>query len=100
MSALNVSEFVIVPPAGELRSILSAKDQVIDYLCRKFPGYGFQIAPMAPVDSGGGDYIVIPIMCFIGDDGKGQMCDPPPRWLLSAIAAAMAGFKLKQPALH
>lgn len=96
---LDVSEFVIVPPASELRSILAAKEQVIAYLAGKFPGYGFQISPMGPVDAGS-DFMVIPIMGFITDDGQGQMCNPAPRWLLNAIGAAMVSFKASKPAVH
>lgn len=93
MTPLDVSEFVIVPPVDELSAVLDARAALTDFLCRKFPGYAFNVAPMAPVNDGA-DFLVIPVMGFYTDDGKGQMCRPPQPWLLGEIRAALKRYQI------
>lgn len=90
----EVLQFIIVPPYEQRAAVAAAKERMEDYLGRLFPGYRFKVGPFAPVGSGE-EFCVLPIMNFLGDDGKSYMCDPPPRWFLQEIADACRLFDLK-----
>lgn len=89
----EVLEFVIVPPFEQRAAVAAAKDRLIKYLGYRFQGYSFKIGPFVPV---GGEeaFSVLPVMNFIGDDGKTYMCNEPSRWLLREIADACREFSL------
>ncbi|CAD7023280.1 hypothetical protein REJC140_00153 [Pseudorhizobium endolithicum] len=89
----EVLEFIIVPPFEQREAVATAKDRLADYLERRFPGYRFKIGPFAPV----GDeetFCILPVMNFLGDDGKSYMCDEPKRWFVQEIADACQAFDL------
>ncbi|MDK4720095.1 hypothetical protein PH552_12145 [Rhizobium sp. CNPSo 3968] len=90
----EVLEFVIVPPFDMRAEVAAAKDRLENYLSHQFPGYGFQVGPFAPVGDDE-EFCVLPLMNFIGDDGRSYMCIPPKRWLLQEIADACRKFDLK-----
>jgi hypothetical protein len=90
----EVLEFIIVPPYEKRAAVAAAKDQLANYLERRFPGYQFRIGGFAPV----GDedaFCVLPLMNFLGDDGKSYMCEEPKRWFVQEIADACRKFDLK-----
>jgi hypothetical protein len=61
------------------------------YLANRFPGYSFKIARLGPVGDDY-DFCVIPIMNFLGDDGRSYMCNPPKTWFIAGVAAACRAF--------
>lgn len=89
----EVLEFIVVPPFSKRAEVDATKERLIAYLGYQFPGYTFKIGPFVPV----GDedrFTVLPVMNFVGDDGKSRMCDEPKRWFLQEIANACASFEL------
>lgn len=94
----EVSEFIIVAPARLRPSLEGARDAALDYLRRQFPGYTFHISPVSPLDHD--DYLVLPVMNFVADDGKSHMCNPPSYMLKAAIADAIANFRVPMPRLN
>lgn len=92
----EVLEFIIVPPYERRIEVAAAKERLVDYLGHKFPGYSFKVGPFAPV----GDedlFCVLPVMNFIGADGKGYMCEEPKRWFVQDIADACQALDLRGP---
>jgi hypothetical protein len=89
----DVLQFVIIPPYEQRGAVAAAKERFEHYLGNRFPGYGFKVGPFAPVGDED-EFSVLPIMNFLGDDGKSYMCNPPKRWLLLDIAAACREFDL------
>lgn len=87
----EVLEFIIVPPYALRAAIMASKERFEHYLGNRFPGYTFKLGPFAPVGDDQ-DFCVLPVMNFIGDDGKGYMCEPPKRWMLQEIATACRAF--------
>ncbi len=90
----DVLEFIIVPPYQKREEVDAAKERLAAYLGYRFPGYTFKIGRFVPI----GDedrFCVLPVMNFVGDDGKSYMCDAPKRWFLQEIADACAMFDLK-----
>jgi len=90
----EVLEFIIVPPFEQRAAVAAAKERFENYLGKRFPGYGFRVGPFAPVGNED-DFRVLPLMNFVGDDGKIYMCSPAKRWFIREIAAACAAFDLK-----
>lgn len=90
----EVLEFVVVPPYERRAAVHTAKEGFEDYLTRRFPGFKFRIGPFAPV---GDDeaFCILPIMKFLGEDGKSYMCDEPRRWFVQEIADACEAFPLR-----
>ena len=90
----EVLEFIIVPPFDKRAAVAAAKDRLENFLGHRFPGYSFKVASFAPV---GDEYhfCVLPVMNFVGDDGKSYMCEEPKRWLLQEIAYTCTEFDLK-----
>lgn len=89
----EVLEFIIVPPYEQRAAVAAAKERLENFLSHRFPGYSFRVGPFAPV----GDedrFCVLPIMNFVGDDGKSYMCEEPKRWLLQEIAYTCNEFDL------
>ena len=91
MMSREVLEFIIVPPYERRAEVAAAKERLAHYLGRKFPGYSFKIGSFAPV---GDDqaFCVLPVMNFLGDDGKSYMCEEPRRWFVQEIADACLAF--------
>jgi hypothetical protein len=90
----EVTEFVVVPPYAERHVVEAAKERMKHYLENRFPGYTFRISEFAPVGDEG-DFCVVPMMGYIGDDGKSRWCEEPKRWLVSDIVQACSDFDLK-----
>ncbi|MBX5021188.1 hypothetical protein [Rhizobium lentis] len=90
----EVLSFIIVPPFDQREVVEAAKDRLVNYLSHRFPGYDFKVGPFAPI---GDDeaFCVLPIMNFVGDDGKSYICDPTQRWLLQEIAHTCNEFDFK-----
>lgn len=89
----EVLEFIIVPPFEKRVAVAAAKERFEDYLGRRFPGYTFKVGPFAPVGDAE-EFCVLPLMNFLGDDGKSYMCDEPKRWFVREIADACLEFDL------
>ncbi len=89
----EVLSFIIVPPFEQRAAVAAAKERLEKYLSYRFPGYDFKVGPFAPVGEEGA-FSVLPIMNFVGDDGKSYMCEQPSRWLLHDIANACRSFDL------
>lgn len=87
----EVTEFVVVPPYAERHLVEAAKERMKHYLENRFPGYTFRIAQFAPVGDEG-DFCVVPMIGFVGDDGKSRLCDQPKRWLVLDIQQACREF--------
>ncbi len=87
----EVLEFIIVPPFEQRAAVSTAKERFENYLAGRFPGYKFRVGPFAPVGDED-DFCVLPIMNFLGDDGRSYMCKQPRRWLLHEIGAACRQF--------
>lgn len=90
----EVTEFAVIPPYAERHLVEAAKERMKHYLERRFPGYTFRIAPFAPVGDEG-DFCVVPIMGFVGDDGESRLCDEPECCLVSDIHQACRDFDLR-----
>lgn len=91
----EVLEFVIVPPYEQRSALGAAKERFEHYLANRFRGFTFKLGPFAPVGDDG-DFQVLPIMNFVGDDGKARMCEKPSTWLLREITAACREFDLNR----
>lgn len=92
----EVLEFIIVPPYAQRAAIMASKERFELYLGNRFPGYTFKLAPFAPVGDDQG-FCVLPVMNFIGDDGKGYICEPPKRWILQEVTQACRRFDHTRP---
>jgi hypothetical protein len=93
MKQNEVLEFVVVPPYHRRHAIAAAERQFADFLQRRFRGYQFRIAGIAPVgDPDDEGFHVLPIMNYVDPDGVERMCAPPQAWLLSEIASVCSDF--------
>ena len=90
----EVLEFIIVPPFEQREAVAAAKDRLENYLSVRFPGYCFRVGVFVPVGDEE-EFCVLPLMNFVGDDGKSYMCTQPSRWLMQEIADACRQFDLK-----
>lgn len=90
----DVIEFIIVPPLNKLEAVGAARERIVHYLESKFPGYRFIVPKMVPVDGDEVEFSVMPLMGYIGDNGKSRMCTPPKPWLMAEIAQACKEFDL------
>lgn len=97
MNVREVLEFVIVPPYHKRDKVAATEKRFSDFLSRRFRGYGFRIAGIAPVGDGADDdFHVLPVMNFIDDQGLSRMCEPPQQWVLNEIALACREFDLER----
>lgn len=94
MNERQVTEFIVVPPLALKDAVARAKERLSHHLTSRFPGYAFKISAFVPVGDADA-FFVMPVMNFLGDDGKSYMCSRPSRWLLNDIAAACAAFDLR-----
>jgi hypothetical protein len=90
----EVLEFIIVPPYSRRSEIFAAKERMEAYLGNRFPGYSFKLARLGPVGDDD-DFCVLPVMNFLGDDGRSYMCTPPKSWFMAEIAAACGHFDVR-----
>lgn len=81
----DVIQYIVVPPFAQRDKVIAAKEPLEHYLGGRFPGNSFTVARFAPIGDDE-EFCVLPIMNFVGDDGKSYMCTPPKRWLLREIA--------------
>lgn len=91
MKQSEVLEFVVVPPYHQRHEVAASEASLKDFLRRRFRGYSFKIAGVAPV----GDedaFHAIPIMSFVDDEGKMRMCEPVQSWILREIEEACGEF--------
>ncbi len=93
----DVLQFIVVPPYEQRSAVAAAKERLEYYLGSRFPGYSFRVGPFAPVGDEE-EFCVLPVMNFLGDDGRSYICTEPNRWLLLAIAQACKEFDLQRPA--
>lgn len=93
MSEREVLEFVIVPPYPKRHAIAASEAHFSDFLKRRFRGYSFRVAGVAPVGSDDDDsFHVIPVMSFTDDAGVMRMCEPPQSWIIAEISEACRQF--------
>jgi hypothetical protein len=96
MNEREVTEFIIVPPYNDRDAICRAKERFTAFLAARFPGYAFKVVPVAPVDDEE-DFTVIPVMNFVDDEGRMQMCVYPKLWLMADIGRTCQEFDLGEP---
>lgn len=87
----EVLEFIIVPPYARRAEIFAAKERMEAYLANCFPGYSFKVARLGPVGDDD-DFCILPVMNFLGDDGRSYMCHPPKAWFVTDVATACREF--------
>lgn len=87
----EVLEFIIVPPYEDREKVAEAKDRLEDYLSRKFPGYKFRVSGFVPIGDDE-DFAIVPIMNYLGEDGKAYMCSQPKAWFMTDILRACRDF--------
>lgn len=87
----DVIEYVVVPPFAQRDRVAASKQRFEHYLGNRFPGNSFKVAPFAPIGDDD-EFCVLPIMNFVGDDGKSYMCKEPRRWFMREIAQACREF--------
>jgi len=88
---VQVSQFIIVPPAGRSRELVRCKELFASYLMRRFPRYSFDVAAVAVLEDDD-HFVVIPIMNYVTPDGDSYMCQEPSRSVMAEISEACAGF--------
>jgi len=87
----EVLEFIIVPPYARRSEIFAAKERMEAYMGNRFPGYSFKVARLGPVGDDD-DFCVLPVMNFLGDDGRSYMCNPPKPWFIADLTSACRAF--------
>lgn len=90
----EVLEFIIVPPYARRSEIFAAKERMEAYLGNRFQGFSFKVARLGPVGDDD-DFCILPVMNFLGDDGRSYMCTPPKPWFVAEIAAACREFDVQ-----
>lgn len=90
----EVLEFIIVSPFNKRAEVGAARERLENWLGHRFPGYVFKVGSAVPVGDDDA-FTVLPVMNFVGDDGKSYMCEQPSRWLLREIGSACDAFDLK-----
>lgn len=95
MNERQVTEFIVVPPLALKDEVALAKERFAHHLTSRFPGYAFKISTFVPIGDADA-FFVMPVMNFLGDNGKSYMCLPPSRWLLNDIATACTEFDLSK----
>lgn len=95
---VEVSQFIIVPPAGRHADLLRRKELFKTFLMRRFPRYAFDIAVIAVLEEDD-HFVVVPIMNYVTPDGDSYMCNKPPRSIIAAIAQACVEFTPPQTAM-
>jgi hypothetical protein len=90
----DVIQYIIVPPFERRDEVIAAKERLEHYLGGRFPGNSFTVARFAPIGDDE-EFCVLPIMNFVGDDGKSYMCKEPRRWFMQEIAQACREFALQ-----
>lgn len=97
MQETEVLEFVIVPPYPRRHQIAASATHFADFLRRRFRGYSFKVAGIAPVGSDDDDcFHVIPVMSFLDDAGNMRMCEPPQPWIITEISEACREFSINK----
>lgn len=100
MTPHDVSEFIIAPPLSRRQRIIRSRERLAHYLRGQFPEFEFRLIEMAPVGEDD-DFVVLPVMNFVGDDGKSHMCKPVPTFTLVRIREALRQFeRTSAKALH
>lgn len=87
----DVIQYIIVPPFEQRDKVVAAKERLEQYLGDRFPGNSFTVARFAPIGDHE-EFCVVPIMNFVGDDGKSYMCKEPRRWFMQDIAQTCREF--------
>jgi hypothetical protein len=87
----DVIQYIVVPPFGLRDKVIASKERLEQYLGDRFPGNSFTIARFAPIGDDV-EFCVLPMMNFVGDDGRSYMCKEPKRWFMLEIAEACRSF--------
>lgn len=87
----DVIQYIIVPPFERRSKVIAAKERLEHYLADRFRAYTFRVAAFAPVGEED-SFQVLPVMNFVDDEGKLQMCAKPKSWVIGEIAAACEEF--------
>ena len=87
----DVIQYIVVPPFKLRDKVVAAKERLEHYLADQFTGNSFTVARFAPIGDDE-EFCVLPIMNFVGDDGKSYMCREPKRWFMQEIAQACREF--------
>lgn len=87
----DVIQYIVVPPFEHREKVIAAKEWLEHYLSDRFPGNSFTVARFAPIGDHK-EFCVLPIMNFVGDDGRTYMCKEPKRWFMREIAQACGEF--------
>ncbi|QIG70444.1 hypothetical protein EVB88_060 [Rhizobium phage RHph_N28_2] len=90
----DVIEFIIVPPFAKRVAVVAAKERLESYLENRFRGYSFRVGSFAPLGDEE-EFCVLPLMKFVGDDGRSYMCTSPKKWFLQEISNACREFDFR-----
>ncbi|MFK4826022.1 hypothetical protein ACI0FM_14720 [Paenochrobactrum sp. BZR 588] len=96
-----VTTFMIMPPQELSDAIKASKERLEAHLAVEFTGYEFKvIEPNEAFD--GLEFIVLPLMNYIDDNGDSRLCDKPDSYLLEEIYTVCRGFNhsIKQAVVH
>lgn len=93
----EVSEFVVIAPAGQGRAMRFAEQRLMAHLARRFPHYSFRLEAFGPYAEDD-EFSVIPIMnrpSRPGDEpGVMYMCRPLDPRVIPQIKQALRAFEL------
>jgi hypothetical protein len=71
MSLREVSEFIVIAPAGLGKAVEWAEGRLLAYLGDQFPDYQFRIEPYGPF-ADDEEFTVLPVMNRAAEPGRGQ----------------------------
>lgn len=74
MPQREVSQFVVIAPAGLGKAVEWAEERLLEYLANQFPAYRFRIEPYGPF-ADDEEFTVIPIMNRAADPGEAKAPD-------------------------
>ncbi len=92
MRQTEVLEFIVVPPYHRRNEIAASESSFVDFLKRRFRGYSFKIAGVAPIGEDEEGFHIFPVMNFVDDNGRMRMCEPVQPWFVREIEDACKEF--------
>ncbi|MDQ1183557.1 hypothetical protein [Agrobacterium larrymoorei] len=88
----EVLEFIVVPPYHRRNEFAASEGSFVDFLKRRFRGYSFKIAGVAPIGGDDEGFHIFPVMNFVDDSGAMRMCEPVQPWFVREIEEACVEY--------